>query len=127
MFSTHLEVFLVPSFLFIQGARSQPGSYLPIEFIFPILSLRLVLRQRRSGSPLSLSMLNVFSGEGTLAMARRVLLDLGLVTSRTCILTSLEQSLWSSLRPSLLRALRPLLVQLTVLEGERQLRLRGLA
>lgn len=115
-----LEVFLVPSFLFMLGPRSQPGSYRPRELIFPILSCGVLL-QIRSGSAVSLSMLKGFSGLA-LAMARRVLLVLGLVSWFTCTLTSLLQSLWSSLSPSLLRAL---LVQLA--EDVMQFKLRGLA
>merc|ERR1719219_570645 len=100
-----LDVFLVPSFLFMCGARSQPGSYRPSELIFPILSLTLFLRHNLSGSEVSLSMLKLLSGEvvvEALAMARRVLLVLGLLTSLPSLawrLTSLLQSLlWSSLR-----------------------------
>ena len=96
---------MVPSFLFMCGARSQPGSYRPMELIFPILSLTLFLRHNRSGSEVSFSMLKLLSGEVVaLAMARRVLLVFGLATSLpslpslTWTLTSLLQSLWSSLR-----------------------------
>ena len=111
---------MVPSFLFMLGPRSQPGSYRPRELIFPILSCGVLL-QIRSGSLVSLSMLKGFSGLA-LAMARRVLLVLGLVSWFTCTLTSLLQSLWSSLSPSLLRAL---LVQLA--EDVMQFKLLGLA